>query len=563
MKCDLVFKNCKYLDVRNRKFVEGNILINNGKIIGVNKEYVCDNVIDLNGKCVVPGFIDGHIHLESSIISPFNFSKIASLHGTTAVITDPHEIANVCGIDGLKYMLKKTEDLPIAVYFMVPSCVPATEFDESAYTLDSNDVLECFKLDNDRILGLAEMMNYPGVIYDNPEVLKKINDTHKLGKRVDGHAPGLRGEDLKKYISAGIESDHECSTIDEAKEKIDVARSLNKEFYIMIRQGTAAKNLEALVGLINDSNYNDNVMFVTDDKHPEELKHEGHIDSIIRKAIKLGVRPEDAYVTATYNASKYFNLDNFGKIEEGCNADLVILDDIDLVNINSVYKNGKLIDEEYISNLFENEIDIELEEKVTNSIHMREVTLDDIKCDGINKQIIGLVPGELITTNEGITNNYDLDNDIIKAVVIEPHKKTMHTGIAYIKGMGLKKGAVGTTVAHDSHCMILAGTNDLDIVKAANAIAKTQGGKVYVEDGVVKEILPLPIANLMTNEEPEVVIEKMKKLKELAKVNDGVDVYMNLSFVSLPVIGDVRLLPSGAFDVKNWKIITQGELNEL
>ena len=563
MKCDLVFKNCKYLDVRNRKFVEGNILINNGKIIGINKEYVCDNVIDLNGKCVVPGFIDGHIHLESSIISPFNFSKIASLHGTTAVITDPHEIANVCGIDGLKYMLKKTEDLPITVYFMVPSCVPATEFDESAYTLDSNDVLECFKLDNDRILGLAEMMNYPGVIYANPEVLKKINDTHKLGKRVDGHAPGLRGEDLKKYISAGIESDHECSTIDEAKEKIDVARSLNKEFYIMIRQGTAAKNLEALVGLINDSNYNDNVMFVTDDKHPEELKHEGHIDSIIRKAIKLGVRPEDAYVTATYNVSKYFNLDNFGKIEEGCNADLVILDDIDLVNINSVYKNGKLIDEEYIFNLFENEIDIELEEKVTNSIHMREVTLDDIKCDGINKQIIGLVPGELITTNEGITNNYDLDNDIIKAVVIEPHKKTMHTGIAYIKGMGLKKGAVGTTVAHDSHCMILAGTNDLDIVKAANAIANTQGGKVYVEDGEVKEILPLPIANLMTNEEPEVVIEKMKKLKELAKVNDGVDVYMNLSFVSLPVIGDVRLLPSGAFDVKNWKIITQGELNEL
>lgn len=563
MKCDLVFKNCKYLDVRNRKFVEGNILINNGKIIGVNKEYICDNVIDLNGKCVVPGFIDGHIHLESSIISPFNFSKIASLHGTTAVITDPHEIANVCGIDGLKYMLKKTEDLPITVYFMVPSCVPATEFDESAYTLDSNDVLECFKLDNDRILGLAEMMNYPGVIYDNPEVLKKINDTHKLGKRVDGHAPGLRGEDLKKYISAGIESDHECSTIDEAKEKIDVARRLNKEFYIMIRQGTAAKNLEALVGLINDSNYNDNVMFVTDDKHPEELKHEGHIDSIIRKAIKLGVRPEDAYVTATYNASKYFNLDNFGKIEEGCNADLVILDDIDLVNINSVYKNGKLIDEEYISNLFENEIDIELEEKVTNSIHMREVTLDDIKCDGINKQIIGLVPGELITTNEGITNNYDLDNDIIKAVVIEPHKATMHTGIAYIKGMGLKKGAVGTTVAHDSHCMILAGTNDLDIVKAANAIVKTQGGKVYVEDGEVIEILPLPIANLMTNEEPEVVIEKMKKLKDLAKVNDGVDVYMNLSFVSLPVIGDVRLLPSGAFDVKNWKIITQGELNEL
>lgn len=555
MKCDLVFKNGKYLDVRNREFIEGDILISNGKIIGINKEYSCDKVIDLDGKYVVPGFIDGHIHLESSIISPFNFSRIAALHGTTAVITDPHEIANVCGIDGLKYMLKKTENLPISVYFMVPSCVPATEFDESAFTLDSNDVLECFKLDNDRILGLAEMMNYPGVIYGNSDVLRKIDVAHKLGKRVDGHAPGLRGEDLRKYISSGIESDHECSTIDEAIEKMDVARSLDRDFYIMIRQGTAAKNLEALVDLINNTDYRDNVMFVTDDKHPEELKYEGHIDSIIRKAIKLGIRPEDAFVTATYNASKYFRLDNFGRIEEGCNSDLVILDDINLVNINSVYKNGKLIDEEFISNLIENEVDNELEDKVTNSIHMRELTLEDIKCDGVKKQVIGLVPGELITTNGGFTNDYDLDNDIIKAVVIESHKGTMHTGIAYIKGMGLKEGAVGTTVAHDSHCMILAGTNDLDIVKAANEIAKTQGGKIYVKDGEIKEILPLPIANLMTNEDPEVVIEKMKKLKELAKVNDGIDVYMNLSFVSLPVIGDVRLLPGGAFDVKNWKMI--------
>lgn len=563
MKCDLVLINGKYLDVKDRKFIDGNILISNGKIIGINKEFICDDVVDLKGKYIVPGFIDGHIHLESSIISPFNFSKIAVLHGTTAVITDPHEIANVCGIDGLKYMLKKTENLPVSVYFMVPSCVPATEFDESAYTLDSDAVLECFKLDDERILGLAEMMNYPGVIYENPEVLRKINETHKLGKRVDGHAPGLRGEDLRKYISAGIESDHECSTIEEAKEKIDVARSLNKEFYIMIRQGTAAKNLEALVGLINDSNYYENIMFVTDDKHPEELKLEGHIDSIIRKAIKLGARVEDAYVTATYNASKYFGLEEFGKIEENCFADLVILDDINTVNITSVYKNGKLINEEVVSNLVENEVDNELEEKVTNSINMREVVLSDIECDGVNKKVIGLVPGELITTDEGISNKYDLDNDIIKAVVIESHKGTMHTGIAYIKGMGLKKGAVGTTVAHDSHCMILAGTNDLDIVKAANEIAKTQGGKIYVEDGVVKEILPLPIANLMTNEDPEVVIEKMKKLKELAKVNDKIDVYMNLSFVSLPVIGDVRLLPSGAFDVKNWKVITQGELNEL
>lgn len=561
MKCDLVFINGKYLDVETRKFVLGNILIKDGKICGINKEYICDNIIDLDGKYIVPGFIDGHIHLESSVISPLEFSKIASLHGTSAVITDPHEIANVCGIDGIKYMLQATSNLPISVYFMVPSCVPATEFDESAYTLDSDAVLECFKLDNNRILGLAEMMNYPGVIYCNTDVLRKIFETHKLGKRVDGHAPGLTGDDLIKYISAGIESDHECSTIEEAREKIDVSRSLNKDFYIMIRQGTAAKNLEALVDLINDVNYRDNVMFATDDKHPEELFREGHIDSIIRKAIKLGVKPEDAYTTASYNASKYFGLDEFGKIDVNCNADLVILDDINSVNINSVYKNGVLLDEDSFLNLTNN-IDSYLEEKVTNSINMREVLLSDIECSGINKQVIGLIPGELITTNEGISSDYDLDNDIIKAVVIESHKGTMHMGIAYIKGMGLKKGAVGTTVAHDSHCMILAGTNDLDIVVAANNLAKMQGGKIYVENGNVLESLALPIANLMTNENPKVVIEKMERLKELAVVNDGIDVFMNLSFVSLPVIGDVRLLPSGAFDVKNWKMITQEELNE-
>ena len=561
MNCDLVFINGKYLDVETREFVLGNILIKDGKICGINKEYICDNIIDLDGKYIVPGFIDGHIHLESSVISPLEFSKIASLHGTSAVITDPHEIANVCGIDGIKYMLQATSNLPISVYFMVPSCVPATEFDESAYTLDSDAVLECFKLDNNRILGLAEMMNYPGVIYCNTDVLRKIFETHKLGKRVDGHAPGLTGDDLIKYISAGIESDHECSTIEEAREKIDVSRSLNKDFYIMIRQGTAAKNLEALVDLINDVNYRDNVMFATDDKHPEELFREGHIDSIIRKAIKLGVKPEDAYTTASYNASKYFGLDEFGKIDVNCNADLVILDDINSVNINSVYKNGVLLDEDSFSNLTNN-IDSYLEEKVTNSINMREVLLSDIECSGINKQVIGLIPGELITTNEGISSDYDLDNDIIKAVVIESHKGTMHIGIAYIKGMGLKKGAVGTTVAHDSHCMILAGTNDLDIVVAANNLAKMQGGKIYVENGNVLESLALPIANLMTNENPKVVIEKMERLKELAVVNDGIDVFMNLSFVSLPVIGDVRLLPSGAFDVKNWKMITQEELNE-
>ena len=561
-KVDLVLRNAKYLDADKREFVEGDIAIKDGKIVGINGNFSGKEEKDLTGKYITPGFIDGHIHLESSIISPEDFAKIASIHGTSAVIADPHEIANVCGIDGIKYMLQKTKNLPISVYFMIPSCVPATEFDESIANLDSEATKKCFDLDPDRILGLAEMMNFPGVILNNPEVLAKIKTAKKLGKRVDGHAPGLTGEDLKKYISAGIESDHECSRIEEAIERLNVAKELNQEFYIMIRQGTGAKNLKALVELINMPEYRDWCMFVTDDKHPEELRNEGHIDSIIRKAISLGVKPEDAYITATKGAAEYFRLEHLGKIEVGKQADLAVLDDIRSVKINSVYKNGEKMTTERIKNWPKNKVDEWLEKRVRNTINMREVTAEDISCKGQAKQVIGLVPEEIITTDVGVANDYNLEDDIIKAVVIEPHKGTMHIGTAYLKGMGLKKGTVGTTVAHDSHYMILAGTNDEDIIKVANEIAKMQGGKIYVEHGEVKASLALPIAGIMTDEAPNTVIKKMEALKENAQVKEGIDPYMNLSFVSLAVIGDVRLLPGGPFNVKKWRMITPEELEQ-
>ena len=561
-KVDLVLRNAKYLDADKREFVEGDIAIKDGKIIGINGNFSGKEEKDLTGKYITPGFIDGHIHLESSIISPEDFAKIASIHGTSAVIADPHEIANVCGIDGIKYMLQKTKNLPISVYFMIPSCVPATEFDESFANLDSEATKKCFDLDPDRILGLAEMMNFPGVILNNPEVLAKIKTAKKLGKRVDGHAPGLTGEDLKKYISAGIESDHECSRIEEAIERLNVAKELNQEFYIMIRQGTGAKNLKALVELINMPEYRDWCMFVTDDKHPEELRNEGHIDSIIRKAISLGVKPEDAYITATKGAAEYFRLEHLGKIEVGKQADLAVLDDIRSVKINSVYKNGEKMTTERIKNWPKNKVDEWLEKRVRNTINMREVTAEDISCKGQAKQVIGLVPEEIITTDVGVANDYNLEDDIIKAVVIEPHKGTMHIGTAYLKGMGLKKGTVGTTVAHDSHYMILAGTNDEDIIKVANEIAKMQGGKIYVENGEVKASLALPIAGIMTDEAPNTVIKKMEALKENAQVKEGIDPYMNLSFVSLAVIGDVRLLPGGPFNVNRWEIIPPEELEQ-
>ena len=303
-------------------------------------------------------------------------------------------------------------------------------------------------------------------------------------------------------------------------------------------------------------------MFSTDDKHPEELKNEGHIDSIIRKAISLGVKPEDAYITATKNAAEYFGLENLGKIEVGRQADLAVLDDIKSVEINSVYKNGEEMTSEKLKKWPKNEVEEGLEKRVRNSINMREVTTEDISCKGQAKQVIGLVPGEIITTDAGVAKDYDLKNDIIKVVVIESHKGTMNMSTAYLKGMGLKKGAVGTTVAHDSHYMILAGTNDEDIVKAANEIAKMQGGKIYVENGEVKASLALPIAGLMTDENPNTVIKKMETLKENAQVKEGIDPYMNLSFVSLVAIYGYRVVPGGPVNVKKWRMITPEELEQ-
>ena len=402
------------------------------------------------------------------------------------------------------------------------------------------------------------MMNYPGVINKDEEVLKKIKITKDKNLRVDGHAPGLTGEDFEKYLLAGIESDHECRTLKEATDKLDIALKHNKDFYIMIREGTAAKNLEALHELINMNKYKSWATFATDDKHPEEIHEDGHIDHIIRKAIKLGVNPVDAYITASYNAAKYFRLEELGSIEPNKKASLVILSNLEECTIDTVYKDGIELTKERISNWNINHVPSSLEEKVRNCINMKPVTKEDFYCKGIPKKVIGLVSKELITTDEGLVTDYNLEKDIIKIVVIEPHKGTMHTGICYLKGLGLTSGAIGTTVSHDSHYCIIAGTNDEDIALVANEIRKMNGGKIVVRDGKVLESLPLPIANLMTTEHPMQVIEKMKRMKELANItNKDVDPFMNLSFVSLAVIGSLRLLPGGVFDVNNWHFIKE------
>ena len=554
MKYDLVLKDITYLDVVEKRLKKADIAIKDNLIAKIGDNLSGKNVKLCTDKYLVPGFIDSHIHLESSIVSPPDFAKLVALHGTTAVITDPHEIANVCGIDGIRWIIEKTNNLPIDVYIMIPSCVPASPFDESAYILDSKSIKECYNLNtNGKILGLAEMMNYPGVINNDKEVYEKIKITKEKNLIIDGHAPGVIGKEFEKYISAGIESDHECRTLFEAKEKLDIANKMNKRFYIMIRQGTAAKNLEALYELINIPEYKEYTTFATDDKHPEEIYEDGHIDSIIRKAIKLGASPIDTYITASYNAAKYFKLNDIGIIEEGKKANLVILSNLENCTIESVYKEGKLLTENIINNWPIPQVSKELDSKVRNSIKMSPVTKENFYCKGIPKKIIGLVPGELITTDEGSSTDYNIDKDIIKIVVIEPHKGTMHTGICYLKGLGLKSGAIGTTVAHDSHYCIIAGTNDEDIALVANEIRKMQGGKIVVRDGKILGSLPLPIANLMTEENPLKVVEIMNRMKKCINIeNSNIDPFMNLSFVSLAVIGDIRLLPGGVFNNKKW-----------
>jgi adenine deaminase len=558
MNYDLVLKNINYLDIKSRSFIKGDIAIKDGYIKEVSENLTGTIEKNCTNKYLVPGFIDSHIHLESSIINAVGFAKMVSLHGTTAVVTDPHEIANVCGIDGIKWMVEKTKNLPIDVYIMISSCVPATPFDESAYTLNSKEVEECFNLDKTRILGLAEMMNYPGVINDDPEVLRKIKITKDKNLRVDGHAPGVTGKDFEKYLLAGIESDHECRTLEEATDKLDTAIKNKKDFYIMIREGTAAKNLESLYELINIDKYKEWATFATDDKHPEEIHEDGHIDHIIRKAIKLGVNPIDAYITASYNAAKYFRLNDLGSIEPNKKANLVILSNLEKCTIETVYKEGIELTKDRVFNWEQNPVSSSLEQKVRNRINMKPIKKEDIYCKGIPKKVIGLVSKELITTDEGFSIDYNLEKDIIKMVVIEPHNGTMHTGICYLKGLGLTSGAIGTTVSHDSHYCIIAGTNDEDITLVANKIREMQGGKIVVRNGKVLESLPLPIANLMTDEHPMQVIDKMKKMKEYANItNKDVDPFMNLSFVSLAVIGALRLLPGGVFDVANWSFIKE------
>lgn len=547
-KADLVLKNATYLNVFTERFENGDIAISQGKIVGIGN-YQGETEIDLTGKTVVPGFIDGHVHLESSIVSPKEFCKACVPCGTTAVVCDPHEITNVLGKTGFYYMLEETKRLPLDVYFMAPSCVPATPFDESGAEITSSDIKEM--LSHERVLGLAEMMNYPGVLFGDSHVLSKISTTLESGKIIDGHAPMLSGKDLNAYVVANVTSDHECTCESEAKEKIKLGQ------WVMIREGTATKNLLSLIKLF-EKPYSDRCMLVTDDKHAGEIKTQGHIDYIIRKAISNGANPINVYKCASFNTANYFGLKHTGAIAPSYFADFVILDDVEKVKINSVYKRGQRVDNQ-VNSLVDNITFINpYLDKATHSVNVKNVDKTDFIIKKEREKVIGLVPGEILTTDNGYATKIDLEKDICKVCVVERHKNTGHIGIAYLNGYGIKSGAIATSIAHDSHNIIVAGTNDEDISLAVNTIKDMQGGLVVVNNGKILGSIALPIAGLMCEQDGILVEKTLKNLKELAYnlgVYRNIDPFMTLSFTSLAVIPTLRLTTFGVVDVTKFKLL--------
>lgn len=561
-KAELVLKNAQIVNVFTQSVETGDIAIEGGYIVGIgNYEGITEK--DLGGAYVCPGFLDGHIHIESSMTSPGEFERAVVPHGTIAVITDPHEIANVAGTAGIRFMMQSAQKLDLDVYFMLPSCVPATDLDESGAELLARD-LEPFYAD-EKVLGLAEMMNAFGVTHGDKGCFEKLVQVRSLKKAIDGHAPALSGKELNAYVTAGIRSDHECSDFEEAKEKF--ARGQ----WIMIRQGTAAKNLKALMGMFEDPYYQ-RCLLVTDDKHPGDLIRIGHIDAIIREAVSMGADPIRAIRMGTLNAAAYFGLHDMGAVAPGYKADLAVFDDLRTLNVKQVYKGGKLVAENgKMLHQKEKNTDwsTEIKERVFHSFHRVPITVEELQLKettGTHQRVIDMVAHELITKERieewkelpGVAPGVDISRDIVKLAAIERHKNTGHVGLGFLGKYGLKKGAVATSIGHDSHNLVIAGVTDEDMVLAGNRVIENGGGLAIALEGKVLADLPLPIGGLMADEPVEVVDEKLEHMKKLSVelgISEDIDAFMTLAFISLPVIPKLRLNTYGVIDVEKHQVV--------
>lgn len=550
---DLVIKNAKLVNVLSEEIYDTDIAIIDDEIAGIAKGYRGKEEIDVKGAYVTPSFIDGHVHLESSMLMPSEFAKLVLASGTTTVIADPHEISNVMGLQGISFMREATKNLPLDVYMMLPSCVPATSLETSGVELNSYDL--ALLIDAPWVLGIAEMMNFQGVVNCESSVLSKIKLGIDKQKRVDGHAPHLCGKELDAYIAAGVSSDHECTTPDEAIEKLRLG------MYLMVREATGARDLEPLIPVLKKYNTR-KCMFVTDDRHPKHLIK--HISRMVKKAVRLGVEPIKAIQMASINTAEYFNLKNVGAIAPGYKADIAVFENLETFEPVMVFKNGKMIAKD-------GKITVDMAEMkppaLRGSVNIKYLYREDLKIkvpeDKHNIKVINVIPQQLITKMSveapKIENGFavsDTANDILKIAVIERHRATGNIGLGFVKGFGLKSGAIASTVAHDSHNMIVIGTNDEDMYYAAVELVKSQGGKIIVQDGKTLAHLPLPIAGLMSDMTSEEVMKKIAELEDASqKIGCKIsDPFMSMAFLSLSVIPELKITDKGLIDVNKFEV---------